>query len=536
MMKKVLLPLIIAALSLMTTSVYATSGYWSGSPNRTLEVNVNNPNEFIIRDAADLAQVAYLVNNGENNFSGKTILLGAPIDLSAHYWVPIGTTVKPFMGSFDGQGHTISGMKIGGDGTTDYVDSGLFGYIVIPDDGPLRFSRVRLSADNGAEIKVMNPENTTCAGLIGLVTAKTNDADIRLELTDCHNEIPIRAEKNAGGNTMGGLIGLSHANTQLIRCTNSGNLWGDKNTSTMGGLVGFIHHSLILSACVNSGSMEGESESPCFGGLVAFSRRKLMISNSLNSGKIVATSKGNGSLGGLVASTDGFCLLSDSYSVAAISWKGSGYVGGIVGYLDSNNLHSEISNCFAAGSIVTNEEAYTGGIIGFVCGSKSENPILISGNVVMLSKLSEGESHRILGSVASTTRLTENYAYVPNYPVDASDAMALDGANWSGYMSDSPFAEWDNKCIWQIDPTNQLMPKNRLLGGRNIDIENIALNSLVRFNTMGGSNVAPYKMNSGDLLPTPKTPTRAVMAYSAGMHRPTARMLHGTSTARLQET
>ena len=62
-----------------------------------------------------MAQLAYMVNNGQN-FSGKTVTLGADIDLSAHYWVPIGcekdaeASAIGFNGTFDGALHTISGI------------------------------------------------------------------------------------------------------------------------------------------------------------------------------------------------------------------------------------------------------------------------------------------------------------------------------------------------------------------------------------------------------------------------------------------
>lgn len=48
----------------------------------------------MISDADDLAGLAELVNRTENpvSFSGKTVKLGADIDLGGKEWTPIGTT------------------------------------------------------------------------------------------------------------------------------------------------------------------------------------------------------------------------------------------------------------------------------------------------------------------------------------------------------------------------------------------------------------------------------------------------------------
>ncbi|MBS6843574.1 MAG: hypothetical protein KH197_07695 [Clostridiales bacterium] len=84
-----------------------------------------------ITTAQQLKQLADEVNAGDNK-SGKTYLLANDIDLSVYpNWSPIGTfTPKssqasyPFSGVFDGQGYSITGLKISGN--EDW--KGLFGY------------------------------------------------------------------------------------------------------------------------------------------------------------------------------------------------------------------------------------------------------------------------------------------------------------------------------------------------------------------------------------------------------------------------
>ena len=98
---------------------------------------------YQISTGKELVYLAQLVNDG-NNFSGKTIVLTANIDLSLICyaangetgaaevnWTPIGVgsanakEQKPFSGTFDGQGHTIGGLYI----NNSSQNQGLFGYV-----------------------------------------------------------------------------------------------------------------------------------------------------------------------------------------------------------------------------------------------------------------------------------------------------------------------------------------------------------------------------------------------------------------------
>ncbi len=106
------------------------SGYWTNNSDDTWGSNYAESNEFYISTAAQLAQFAYMVNNSSKQFSGKTVRLIADIDLSAHYWVPIGNKeARAFAGTFDAEGHTISGVYFnsGSFPTSGNVFCGIFG-------------------------------------------------------------------------------------------------------------------------------------------------------------------------------------------------------------------------------------------------------------------------------------------------------------------------------------------------------------------------------------------------------------------------
>ena len=95
---------------------------------------------FSISTAEQLAGLAELSSNGVT-FEGVTIELGSDIALNtgdssswdktppANVWKPIGTSESKFAGTFDGKGHTISGIYIYGPGNSACSNVGLFGFV-----------------------------------------------------------------------------------------------------------------------------------------------------------------------------------------------------------------------------------------------------------------------------------------------------------------------------------------------------------------------------------------------------------------------
>ena len=87
---------------------------------------------YTITTAEQLAGLAVLVNGG-TDFSGVTLKLGADLSLerdsasgAQRSWTPIGTSInRAFRGTFDGQGHKITGLRACNEGS----DSALFGCV-----------------------------------------------------------------------------------------------------------------------------------------------------------------------------------------------------------------------------------------------------------------------------------------------------------------------------------------------------------------------------------------------------------------------
>ena len=109
-------------------------GLWTDDGNYDAALYASEPGNWVISDAADLAALAKKVNDG-NTFEGFTVTLTADIDLSAHLWIPIGKTATmdtglPFSGTFRGNLHTVSGMRVCLDGgESSRLSAGLFGML-----------------------------------------------------------------------------------------------------------------------------------------------------------------------------------------------------------------------------------------------------------------------------------------------------------------------------------------------------------------------------------------------------------------------
>ncbi|MCR5591702.1 MAG: carboxypeptidase regulatory-like domain-containing protein, partial [Lachnospiraceae bacterium] len=119
-----------------------TSGSWT---DHVTAVTPDDENIYEISTAAELAWVARSINEDELDQAGATFKLMNDIDLSAHYWKPIGLNYgHRFTAAFDGNAHKISGMYVGTQASpyNDGTDSGLFGYMA----GSVRNLRITDSA------------------------------------------------------------------------------------------------------------------------------------------------------------------------------------------------------------------------------------------------------------------------------------------------------------------------------------------------------------------------------------------------------
>ncbi|CAK4869397.1 unnamed protein product [Aphanomyces euteiches] len=156
-------------------------------------------------------QLSKIGDAGEGYGMGQAYELDANLDLSAFGaglgWLPIGSNVTPFTGSFDGKNHTVSGLTINRTGA-DHV--GLFGKT----SGATVTNMALLDTD-------IHGHNLT-GGLIGEAENSTVSG------------ISVQGAVY-GNDTVGGLIGGTDASSSLSESYSAAYVGGTANT---GGLIG----------------------------------------------------------------------------------------------------------------------------------------------------------------------------------------------------------------------------------------------------------------------------------------------------------
>lgn len=182
---------IMAGLAFMLLIFSAKAQSWNDAGNYSIAW-YTTASDVYISSPAELAGVAYLVNNNFTDFSGQTIHLAADIDLSSKNWIPIGTSYI-FKGSIDGHGHQIDGIHI-----VDFKD--IRGFIGNMNGGTIRCLSLGAS--------IMN--NSLSAGATGILCAKaTNCIFENINITGSIFQMTQNISANTGWNTIFYLGGIS---------------------------------------------------------------------------------------------------------------------------------------------------------------------------------------------------------------------------------------------------------------------------------------------------------------------------------------
>lgn len=263
---------------------------------------------FIIHNTEDLMNFTSLINNEKKNFQGKTVILrpseGKNLDISANQWIPLGVEENRFMGIFDGEGNTISGLWI--DTEKDYV--GFFHSIgsegkiknlniIIKDTGIKGGNRVGgLAGACYGEVNNCSVKGGNITGLGFSIGGLIGSAYSGSLIKDSHAETPVSA-KQVIKLHIGGLIGyLDKAKVSNSYATGSVTV-KDAITSDMGGLVGYQKKGTI-SACYATGTITVEkAENSTIGGLVG--KQCDQIDQSYSRSRIIHKDTGDSNIGEL---------------------------------------------------------------------------------------------------------------------------------------------------------------------------------------------------------------------------------------------
>ena len=262
---------------------------WQAGGEYTYTVSLATARGYIIEDdgsytvtsADGLMSVAELVNGGKTDIN---ITLGTNIDLTGKDWMPIGTS-NLYSGTFDGGGHTITGLTF----TTNDEYAGLFGWLN-------KAGTVKNVVMEGVQI-TSNHMSGYIGGVVGLSWGTIENCSVSGSVS--------------GTIFVGGVVG-AQVGGSITGCSSSATV---KGTADVGGVAGTTNLGATMTACYATGNVtvEIDPRKDIFGG-------------------------------GLLGFNGGSSLLA-CYAIGNVTSTGSGtgkvYIGGLVGY-----NYTDVTACY----------------------------------------------------------------------------------------------------------------------------------------------------------------------------------------------
>ena len=301
--------------------------------------------------------------------------LAADITLTGN-WTPVGTTLaNQYTGTFDGNGHTISGLTV--TGSNEYA--GLFGYIG--------------SGGTVKNVKLVNVQITSDHqyGYAGGV-AGNNDGAIE----NC--SVSGSVSGNSTYNSVGGVVGYQLGGS-ITGCSSSATVQG---TGSVGGVAGQTNSGATLTACYSTGNVTLESNN-----------------------------SDNHYAGGVVGSNS-FSTLIACYATGNVTGTGTGtgsiYVGGVTG----DNASGTLTACYHATGDVTGASGSTGGVTG-----RNFKGSMFGGGIITAcywqNDQAEGIGYNQAGTTDGTTKVDSGWT-----DAVAQMNAALSGTGYSYQQGNPP--------------------------------------------------------------------------------------------------
>ena len=238
---------------------------------------------------------------------------GSDATSQKYKWTPIGTDkTKAYTGSFDGNGHTISGLYI----NSTAVNTGLFGYVG--------------AAGEIKNVTISDSVITSTQNYTGAVVG-----DSKGNITNCHTTATTRV---TGANYVGGIVGELDSNMSLAQCSNAGEVQGTGTSGYAGGIAGRVQSnaSNALTDSYNTGRITGVAN---VGGIAGHLYNGGGIQNVYNTGSVSAS---KGVAGGIVGAFR-YGTLKNAYNAGLVEASAKG---GVAGRLDWNNGAKTVQNVF----------------------------------------------------------------------------------------------------------------------------------------------------------------------------------------------
>ena len=300
-----------------TIGSWTDGGGESGAAEDLGYIYDSNTNTYTVYNADGLMNVAELVNGGKTDIN---ITLDKNIDLTGKGWTPIGTDYdNAYTGTFDGGGHTITGLTI----TTNDEYAGLFGYL-----GNFgKFGTVKNVVMDGIQI--------TCNHRLGYAGGVAGYSRGTIENCSVSGSV-------SGTVSVGGVVGAQRDGS-ITGCSSSATV---KGTLNVGGVAGQTIFGATLTACYATGNVIIEiapTQNISGGGLVGFNDGISLLS-CYATGNVTSTGSSTGyvHIGG---------FLGNNYTtVTACYWKNNHEQG--IGYNRESTGATKVD-----GSVVTWQKA-----------------------------------------------------------------------------------------------------------------------------------------------------------------------------------
>lgn len=390
---------------------------WNGITTSQPHGKGTEDEPYQIGTAQEMAWLAYAVNN-QMESEGYCAVLTADIDLGYCQWPVIGVLSgngqRAYTGTFDGQGHTVSGLNITSLGGRQKL--GLFG---VAQDAVIENLTVRGNID----LTGVRSYDTTTGYIIGGVLGSGEGGGVTIR--SCVSQVDISVsfvnDQKAQNSAVGGLVGrLSGSGShEITNCRNEGRIYtafepgayylgGSGGNGGQGGIVGFIGASAQLECCVNTGTVYA-GRAAGVGGIVGNagdSGVTITLNQCANQGAVSNDTGGvllrKGGTGGIIGlAPTGSVTVSSCYNTGAVA--GSAIVGGILGGEKGEHTSSQygnqnltLENCYNAGDLqVGTATTLVGSLAGYPIDGQYYTGLTIRKGAcrfVMGWKCSQGDS------------------------------------------------------------------------------------------------------------------------------------------------
>ncbi len=364
----------------------------------TLVANFKHTAVYVISNEAELRAFSAAVNNGETD---ACAIMTADIIMSDENWIPIGDEDKRYSGTFDGQGHSIVGLKCSG------------GNLVI-----------------SYNYYLYNAALFGCVAYGGCVKNVTLiDCDIQ-----CHDPY-------GWGVNVAGIVGmLKDGIISNCHVTGTNNLCATGENAYVGGIASRISNDYDKKGIIEFCSVTGNTTIKC---------------NTEDDAHEDSDTYAGGIVGDIYSGYVRQCYRDDEGIVSA----GASYVrvGGVFGSLDYYGDGS-VTDCYSIGDVsaISDGDSVNIGGVGGVCGSYLKNCYSIG--KISGAKENAGELAADIGGVIGYTKrgtISDCFYSVDDNPdlnaigenddnrcnVNESTVLGLTDAEFTGLLENSDLPE-----------------------------------------------------------------------------------------------